>query len=77
MSMASYSPSVAADRRPRGAITNNRKLKSRQLDESSRRCDAFLNAKNLHFSIVTFDFRHERPLSERSSALKTLLAPAS
>jgi hypothetical protein len=47
------------------------------LDESSRRCDAFLNAKNLHFSIVTFDFRHERPLSERSSALKTLLAPAS
>ena len=41
MSLASYSPSVAADHRPRRAIINNCKFKSRELHESSRRAMRF------------------------------------
>jgi hypothetical protein len=65
MAIGSATISLAADRFTRGAIITNYKFKSRQLDESSQRAMRFLNAKNLHFSIDTFDFRHERPLSKR------------
>ena len=41
ISLASYSPSVAVDRRTREAIITNYKFKSRHLDESSRRAMRF------------------------------------